>query len=315
VKPTRDELEARCARALSDHLVAGDERTLHAAYEFGRAALAEGIGVLDMVLLLRHALKEAAGDDPGALLDERVEPFLMECLSPFEMAHRGAREANEALRRYDERREELLRRMARELHDEAGQLLATVHLALERVRPHLEGKGSAHLEQALSLMRQVEDEIRRIAHELRPTILDDLGLSPALHFLGEGIGQRAGIEVAVSAPEEERLPASIEIALYRASQEALANVARHARASRVQLEVRRLDDHVICRIRDDGHGFDPEQELAPGRRRGLGIAGIRERIAPLGGTLDIDSRPGSGTELVIRIPLEVTHAHTNSDRG
>jgi len=315
MKPELSDLEDRCAHALREHLAVGDERTLHQAYEFGREALAKGIGVLDMALLLRRAVLDASGAGGSEALESRIESFLMECLSPFEMAHRGAREANEALRRHDERREELLRRVARELHDEAGQLLATVHLALERLRPHLEARGVEHLEQALSLLHQVEDEIRRIAHELRPALLDDLGLLPALRFIGEGVGQRAGLEVTVAVPEGERLPPPIEIALYRVSQEALANVARHAHASRVQLEVRQEGDEVICRIRDNGRGFDPDQELAPGRRRGSGIAGIRERIAPLGGSLEIVSRPGAGTELVIRIPLEVTHVHAHSHRG
>jgi two-component system sensor histidine kinase UhpB len=296
--------ERRCARALRNHLENGDEVSLSQAYEFGRWALARGLGVLDMAMLLSRALVRAGiTGQTGAA--RRVEGFVLECLSPFEMTHRGAREANEALRRLDERREEHVRTIARELHDEAGQLIATLHVALETLRPHLAPGGGGPLDRAFGLLRRVEDEIRRLAHELRPTILDDLGLAPALHFLGEGVARRSGIAVTVEGLTGGRLPPEVETALYRATQEALTNVVRHADATRASVRVDRVNGGIRCRIRDDGRGFDPAGTRARGGRQGIGLEGIRDRVGRLGGTLDIRSGPGGGTELTLRIPLEV----------
>ena len=308
------EVEHRCARALRRHLEAGDEATLNEAYELGRSALAEGLGVLEMALVLARAgAFVCAPGDPGA--SGRLEAFLLECLSPFEMAHRGAREASEALRRMDERREQHLRAVARELHDQAGQLVATLHVALEGLRPRLVPGGGEHLERAFGLLRQVEDEIRRLAHELRPVILDDLGLMPALRLLGDGMARRWGVAVTIEGSTRGRLPPEVETALYRVAQEALANVGRHSRACGASVELERTDREVVCRIRDDGQGFEPAVVLARGRRRGIGLEGIRERITRLGGALEIRSRPARGTDLVMRIPLEVAHDHACAARG
>ena len=304
--------EERCLEALRRHLDAADEATLHDAYEFGRTALAEGMGVLDMTLVLCRAvyrLGPVAGNEARSA--QRIESFMLECLSPFEMAQRGIREANEGLRRLDERHEEHVRRVARELHDQAGQILAAVFLSLDGLRPYLAAGGKERLARMNALLHQVEDEIRRLAHELRPVILDDLGLLPALRFLGESVAQRSGVSIAVTGSTEGRLPARIETELYRTAQEALTNMARHSRASRALIEVRRTRREVSCRVRDDGRGFDSSRAPA-GTPGGLGLRGIHERLAPLGGALDIRSRPGEGTELLIRIPLEVPHAHTSS---
>ncbi len=305
--------ETRCAQVYRQHLEAGDEETRSQAYEFGRTVLAEGLGVLDMAVLVSRATARAR--NAGVPYEPRLEEFLLECFSPFEMAYRGAREANEALRQMDERREEQLRTIARELHDETGQLLATLHHALEGVRPHLAPGGEGPLERSFVLLRRMEDEIRRLAHELRPVILDDLGLLPALQFLGESMAERTGIAVAVQGSTGGRLPAPVETALYRVVQEALTNVARHARASRVAVEIERTDRALRCRIRDDGTGFDPAAPPGNDGRPGIGLEGMRDRLAHLGGALEIRSEPGAGTELSIRIPIEVPHEDTPADRG
>lgn len=307
--------EERCLEALRRHLVADDEVTLHEAYEFGRAVLAEGMGVLDMTLILcRVVFRLRPRAENQARSARRIESFMLECLSPFEMAQRGIREANEGLRRLDERHEEHVRRVARELHDSAGQILAAVFLSLDELRPHLDEGGEERLARMTGLLHQVEEEIRRLAHELRPVILDDLGLMPALRFLGESVAKRSGVSIAVTGSTEGRLPPRIETELYRTAQEALSNMARHSRASRALIEVRRTRREVSCRVRDDGRGFDSGQAPAAGPG-GHGLRGIHERLAPLGGALDIRSRPGEGTELLIRIPLEVSHAHTSTAGG
>jgi signal transduction histidine kinase len=308
------QFEQRCASAIRQHLESGDERTLNEAYEVGRTALAEGLGVLDVALLLSRAtaVARAGGEAPPAPL---LEAFMLECLSPFEMAHRGAWEANGALRRMDERREELLRSIAHELHDETGQLIAVLHRALEALRPHLVPGGGAHLERGFALLREIEDQIRRLVHELRPVILDDLGLAPALRFLAEGIEQRSGVSVSVAGSTGGRLPMLVETALYRGAQEALTNVARHARATRASVALERTEREVLCRIRDDGQGFDAAALAARQRPRGIGLEGIRERLMRLGGALAVRSQPGCGTELTLRIPIEVSHDEATAIRG
>jgi len=307
------ELEDLCAQAFRRHLRDGDEGTLHEAYEFGRAALAKDVGVLDMALVLwRTALDARPAREDDRWLARRIESFLLECLSPFEMAHRGAREANEALRRLDERREEHVRRIAHELHDQAGQILATVYLSLEGLREHLTPGAEERLAKVSALLEKVEDEIRRVAHELRPVILDDLGLVPALRLLGEGMSRRAGVSISIQGSTGGRLPPRVETELYRAVQEALNNVVRHSHASRALIEVTQAGHEVRCRVRDNGQGFDPGVRYAPGAPRGLGLLGIRERLAPLGGAVEINSRPGEGTEMQIRIPLEVFYANANA---
>jgi signal transduction histidine kinase len=309
-------IEDRCARALRRHLVAGDELTLHEAYEFGRSALDEGVGVMDMALILWHAVHAQRSDfarDPQRA--RRVEAFLVESLSPFEMAHRGACEASTSLRRLDERREEHVRRVARELHDQAGQLLATVYLSLDGLRSHLAPEGEQDFARLVEILDQVEVEIRRVAHELRPLILDDLGLVPALRFLGEGVARRSGVAIDVSGSTDGRLPPRVETELYRTAQEALSNVARHSKASRAVIEVCRTERELRFRIHDDGCGFDPAHAPSPDKPRGLGLVGIRERLAPLGGAMEVHSGPREGTELLIRIPLEVSHAYAHPAGG
>ena len=306
--------EERCAETLRRHVEKADESTLNEAYELGREALEQGIGVLDLLQILwRAALDVLPGHLEDVRMTRRIEGFLIECLGPFEMAQRGAREANEALRKIDERREAHVRRVARELHDQAGQLLATVYLALHGLLGEAEPEARQKLTDVLDLMGQVEDEIRRVAHELRPLILDDLGLVPALRFLGEGVARRAGVSITVAGSTGGRLPAQIETELYRTTQEALNNIARHSHASLARIEVQRTQHELRLRVRDNGQGFDPKLRAPAGAQGGLGLTGISERLAPLGGAMEVHSSPGSGTELQIRIPLEVSHA--NSDEG
>lgn len=317
MSPDPVELEARCARTLAKDLGGGGELPLHEAYEIGREALECGVGVLEMALVLWRVARLAQGSAAGASVevDQQIEGFLLESLSPFEMAYRGVREANETLRRLDGRREEEARRIAHELHDQAGQLLATVHLALEELRRHLAPEGEAHLGRAFHLLRLAEDEIRRLSHELRPLLLDDLGLMPALRVLGEGIARRSRFAIQVKGSTAGRLPNPVETAVYRSVQEALNNVARHANAEHVLIEVENSGNELRCRVHDDGVGFDPLAAGSPRGRRGIGLDGIRERLAPLRGRLVIDSKPGRGSELLLHIPLEVTHAHPDPARG
>lgn len=305
------ELEQRYARLLRLHLEAGDEQTLNQAYEFGREALEAGAGILDMGLMAWRAMETVRDRDPA--LARSAEDHLLECLSPFEMSYRGAREANQSLRQIEEAREEHLRRISRELHDQAGQLLASVHLALEEFRSELTPAGAGRLDHAVDLLHQVEDQLRRLSYELRPMLLDDLGLGPALRFLGEGVERRSGIAVVVEDSGCGRGSPRIETAVYRAVQEGLSNVVRHSRATRAVVRLSTSDRELVCELGDDGCGFDCTRRRTPGTPGGIGLESIRERVTPLGGEVEVASRPGAGTTLTIRVPWEVSHAAAPAD--
>jgi two-component system, NarL family, sensor histidine kinase UhpB len=424
------EFVARYTAALKEFLHERGEAALQQAYELGRAALTEGLGLLDIVMIYHRAmgriLPSADGDVTGSI--DAAGQFLAESLSPFEMTHRGYREANEALQasekryrelfenandvvfttdlagemtsvnragekltgyqrdevsamnittlvapehvaiaqrmltrkltgevedtRYEvdiiardgrripmevhtsllyqdgqpvgiqgiardvterrqaeqalrglnERLEEEARRIAHALHDEAGQLLSSVHLALDEYAHGLPPDGRRHLHPIKELLSQIEEELRRLSHELRPTILDDLGLLPALEILADRVAKRSGLAVTVRGDTGGRLAPPLETALYRSVQEALTNAGRHARATRVDVEIRREGDVIRGSVRDDGAGFDSTTVFSRRGNRGLGLTGIRERATALGGTLVIRTAPGEGTHLLITLP-------------
>jgi signal transduction histidine kinase len=316
-------LDARLADALRDHLERGDEHTLHEAYELARLAVEEGLGLLDMASMLLRAWRVArggwaveprGGDLPAGSANgdahalERFEAFALECFSPFEMEYRGARDATRALRRINDRGEENVRRIAYELHDTAGQLLATVHFALDAAERRLGPDSASALAPVRTRLEEVELELRRLSHELRPTLLDHLGLLPALRELAHGVSTRSGLTIQVHDTTTERLPASVETALYRITQEAFTNAVRHSRATRVEVRVARAPAAVHCTITDNGVGFERVTLDSSRAGSGLGLAGMAERLSPLGGSLRIETSPGRGVRLDIHIPLEGSRA-------
>ena len=300
-------LQARFTDALEAHLTQGGEAALLSAYELGRTVLDQRLGVLGVATLLQGAILAACQRRPAESVSRvrAAGSFVLECLCSFEMAHRSVREANTALRGLNEFLEDQTRRISRELRDEAGQLLASVHVALDDVAPDLPAPAAARLQSVKGLLDQIEEELRRLSHDLRPTILDDLGLVAALDVLAEAVTARTGLWVKVEGRRGERLSAAIETVLYRIVQEALNNVNKHARASAVTVVVRREARRVCCSVRDDGVGFDPG--TARSTVKGIGLIGIRERLATLGGALSIEAAPGRGTELRVTVPLPITH--------
>jgi signal transduction histidine kinase len=310
-------LDVRLGEALREHLERGGERTLHEAYEIARRAVEEGLGLLDMASMLHRAWRTVGtsnGDGVSATTADRFEAFALECFSPFEMEYRGARDAMRALRRINERGEENVRRIAYELHDTAGQLLATVHFALDAAERRLGPAAGNALMPVRTRLEEVELELRRLSHELRPTLLDHLGLVPALRELAKGVTSRSGIAIQVRDETAERLPAPVETALYRIAQEAFTNAIRHSRATRIEVRVEHQGPVVHCTIHDNGVGFErvpPEVSRGPG----LGLAGMAERLSPLGGSLRIDTSPGRGVRIEIHIPLEGSRAYKDSAGG
>lgn len=303
------ELDIRYRGTLRDYLVHPDEALLKRAYGLGREALASGRGVLAMATMHSQAVAAvlASNDVPcdRARASEALERFFVEAVSPFEIAHRGFRDANLVLHRLNEVLENQAKRIAYALHAEASQLVASVHLALADVARGLPPERVSEIQSVRGLLDQIEDRIRRISHELRPTILDDMGLMPAIEFLADGISQRWGMPVTVRGAIASSLPLPVETAMYRAAQEGLTNVARHAQASYAEVSVSQSPHLITCCVRDDGKGCDPAVAMTRGSgRRGLGLVEIRERTAALGGTLRLVPRLEQGMDFIVEIPLE-----------
>jgi two-component system, NarL family, sensor histidine kinase DevS len=213
----------------------------------------------------------------------------------------STRVARDALARVVDAQELERRRLARELHDETGQALTSILLGLHAIE---EAGSEQEVREATAHLREqvVETlhDVRRLAVELRPKALDDFGLVPALERLVETFSEQTGLPVELEAViGDARLPSTVETALYRTVQEALTNVIKHSRASRVSVLVTRKRDTVAAVIEDDGVGFDPEAT----RDGGVGLVGMRERIAMLDGRLTVESSPERGTSLVAEVPV------------
>jgi len=207
----------------------------------------------------------------------------------------------DALRRAVQAQEGERRRLARELHDETGQALTSILLGLSAVE-RAESAEAAHAAagELRKLVVETLQDVRRLAVELRPSALDDFGLAPALRRLGQTVREAGKLDVQVEARlGEERLPADVETALYRIVQEALTNVVKHAGADHVSIVVTRKPESVVVMIEDDGRGFD----LAQSSGDRLGLLGMRERVQLLDGSLVVEAAPGSGTTLIVELPL------------
>jgi PAS domain S-box-containing protein len=202
--------------------------------------------------------------------------------------------------------EEERRRVAYEVHDGLAQTAAAAHQLLQafaRRYPPDSDKARENLDRALELVQQTVGDARQVIADLRPTALDDFGLATAVRQQVQklGGGRRIGYEETLG---DERLPSAVETALYRVAQESLTNVQKHASDARVQVMLQRLDGSVRLRVRDWGPGFRPDEVATgdgPGER--VGLSSMRERIALIGGSFEIRSEPGGGTEVVAEVPL------------
>ena len=317
-KSTAD-IKVLYTEALEHYLSGGGERALRGAYEVGRLALTSEVGLLDMAELHHMALSKVLTNDLGpdgapiGLAD--ASQFLAESLSAYEMAYRGYRDAVAGLRSVNEALEREVRRIAHAVHDEAGQLLVVVHLAMAEISRDLPPAAQAKVRDVTGLLHQVEEQLRELSHGLRPTILDDLGLVPAIRFLTERVSKRFGLVIHVESCLDFRLPSSVETALYRIVQEALNNITKHAGAKNVWIALGGDANKIVCTIRDNGVGFDVPARLKERGNRGLGLIGIQERLSALGGTLQIESEQGNGTQLHITVPRENRNANSHRISG
>lgn len=194
--------------------------------------------------------------------------------------------------------EEERRRIARELHDEISQLLTVVQLSLEH-DGNGEGAGELDLQKARELLTRTQKEVHRIIHDLRPSLLDDLGLAPAVRWYAASYLEPEGIDVSLEVDETLELPEEVEITTFRIYQEIVTNILRHSKADHVSVELYRENGRVVLAVEDDGVGFVTDEKA-----EGAGLVGIRERAALVDGRVDIDSEPGMGTHVRMVIPLE-----------
>jgi signal transduction histidine kinase len=263
----------------------------------GRAALyvplmlrEQAIGVITVI--------DKTGVDPRFSDDDLrlAEAFAGRASAAVDLSGRVARDA---VRRVVAGQELERSRLARELHDETGQALTSILLGLRTV--HEAEDVAAALEDVRELVVSTLQSVRRLAIELRPSALDDYGLVSALERLTATVTEQGGPVVDLEAQlGGERLPGEIETALYRIVQEALTNAVKHADASRVSVVLTRTNDAVIAVVEDDGSGIEePRAESGSG----LGLVGMRERLALLDGQLRIESSPGAGTTIVAEVPL------------
>jgi PAS domain S-box-containing protein len=236
--------------------------------------------------------------------------------------------ADEALRQYAERlqvlsqrvievQEEERRRLARELHDEIGQVLSAIGVNLHAAKGLSDAAAWPRLDECLGIVDRAVQQVRNLALDLRPSMLDDLGLATAVRWLvdrqAEGAGLVAHFDVESSG---EPLPPDVATACYRVAQEALTNVVRHARARHVWVELRQGEEEVQLAIRDDGVGFDPgESRRRTARGESLGLLGIQERIGLLGGRVAIESEPGHGTTIRVQLPVAPTRPTERPGQG
>lgn len=234
----------------------------------------------------------------------------------YQEADAKARLRRQLLAREIKVQEEERRRIARELHDEVGQSLTGLIMSLDTIdqvlvtdgRQQTDGLLLDYLAEARQIASSTLQEIRRVIFDLRPTLLDDLGLAAAIDWYAKTALAKANIEPVVTADVvDDRLPLKVEIALYRIVQEAVANVIKHSYAHRCTIALTSAEGTLDLVIADDGKGFDPGKISWAGEEH-LGIVGMQERVRSLAGQFSIQSRPREGTRVHIRIPLPTAGA-------
>jgi signal transduction histidine kinase len=266
----------------------------------------------DEVGRLGHSLERMR--ESLRLLIDRVAQVNSELEQRVTERTKELNEANAQLREREEMRGQLLqkvitaqederKRIARELHDETSQSLAVLAMGLEAAQDALRSGKGPRLDEVKALAVRTLEDVHRLILDLRPSVLDDLGLLSAIRWYAERHLESRGISARCEFGEIPRLPAEMETALFRMCQETMSNIARHAQATAVLVQVGIEGSEIVIDIEDDGKGFDPAAAARPDGRRSWGLMGIRERAEILGGAAKIESAPGQGTHVEVRIPL------------
>ncbi len=194
-------------------------------------------------------------------------------------------------------------RLARELHDGAGQTLTTLLVRLKALERQASGSQQADLARLQELVADSIEQVRDLSYQLRPATLEEFGLARALDHLVNETVRQAGLEVVTQLHIRRSLPGEVETALYRIAQEGLANILKHAHAWKVEVELLETPFGVALRIEDNGRGFDPSTVAQRADRPHLGLIGMQERVELLGGSLTVEAAPGAGTSVQVRIPI------------
>lgn len=273
------------------------------ARETGQAeeALAETFNGFRKRLIAVLAITLTLGLSLAALSTHYVAGLARKADLRFREVLRAQRELKEFSARLVELQEKERRTLSRELHDEVGQSLSALLMEvgnMSAVAPAGNAELDAHMESIRRLAENSVKVVRNMALLLRPSMLDDLGLVPALEWQARETAKRTGMEVTVTADDvPDDLPEEHRTCIYRVVQEALHNCASHSEARNVRIAVVYRQDQLLLTVEDDGKGFEGDHV------RGMGLLGIEERVTHLGGGLAINSRPGSGTSLRIELPL------------
>jgi two-component system sensor histidine kinase UhpB len=236
--------------------------------------------------------------EPGERVTTQGGPVVSELAQAFnDMLDRLEHERRESARQALHVLEGERRRISRELHDEVGQTLTGVMLQVEGLAAAIPDELREQLDELRETARRGTEDVRRIASQLRPEALEDLGLESALATLATSVGDQAGVRVDRQLERALPLSDEQELVIYRVAQEALTNVARHARAECVEVRLEASGDRTVLTVRDDGRGLE-QHALASSN----GIRGMRERAMLIGADLSINGRPGHGTQVQLSIP-------------
>ena len=212
------------------------------------------------------------------------------------------------------------KRIARELHDDVSPTLLLLIQRIDAITTSSRLNLSAHMKQKMEDLRcqsvEALESLRRIAQDLRPRILDDLGLIPALEWMADSLIKNHGIEAQIEVLGQQKdLPSEVQLLLFRIAQEALNNIRRHTDASMALVTVEFGDDETLLSISDNGKGFEPPERMSDMAGSGkLGLAGMQERAQLLGGRIDISSQPGKGTTVTVHVPVKAHTEHLASSQ-
>ena len=252
---------------------------------------------------------------------KRTEKALRQSESHFRRLFDEARAMEDALRDLSNKvldvQEDERKRLSRELHDETGQALTAISVTLATLGRH-ERRGSVkrrRLGEAQRLLRSTMETIHDFARELRPAMLDELGLLPTLRSYLTAFAERTGLRVHFRAsPEAESLPPNAKLVLFRVAQESLTNIAKHAHANRVDFRIHKATSHICMIIKDDGRSFRELSSDSARRKQGLGLLGMQERVRLVNGQIIIRPHAGRGTTVNVAVPLTLNGvAHRNGN--
>jgi PAS domain S-box-containing protein len=262
-------------------------------------------GIVGILVVIGDSLSEA--DLPAIeIFANQAAIAIQNAQSRADLEQRGA-ELLSLTARLAETEDAERRRIARELHDQVGQSLALLNFNLNISKGQADEHGLDDLDlqlgDAISIVHEISQGIRDIMDDLRPSVLDDYGLEAALYWFADRFSERTGIQTSVQGVElNPRLSPRIENALFRITQEALTNVARHAKATLVSIAIEYEGENILLKVFDDGAGFEPRNPKRAQERRGWGLVNMRERAESVGAKFELETKPGQGAQIIVGVP-------------